>query len=192
MSVRFNIALLLFAVAIAALLAGCDRELRKLSKPDSGPAGPAASAPQVEIQPGQPGDGLTETSNVRTFDGNNAYEMNQGKRLFRWYNCGGCHAQGGGGMGPALMDEKWIYGHEPDQIYETIMNGRPNGMPSFRGRIPEEQAWQLVAYVRSMSGLASKAAAPSRADGIAASPAENQRAPLTPRTTGPQPPVKTP
>ena len=27
-------------------------------------------------------------------------------------------------------------------------------MPSFRGRIPDAQVWQLVAYVRSMSGLA--------------------------------------
>lgn len=192
MSARVHIAIVLLAASPCAMLGGCDRELRKLSKPDSGPSSPAAATRQVEIQAGQPGDGLKETSAVRTFDGDNAYEMSQGKRLFRWYNCGGCHAQGGGGMGPALMDDKWIYGHEPDQIYETIMNGRPNGMPSFRGRIPEEQAWQLVAYVRSMSGLASRAAAPSRADGIAASPPENTRARLTPQVTGPQPPVKTP
>jgi cytochrome c oxidase cbb3-type subunit 3 len=185
MNARFSFAILLFAALVASLPAGCDREMRKLSKPDGAAALPPPSARQTTNLPGQPGEGIRETSAARNYDGENAYELNQGKRLYRWYNCGGCHAQGGGGMGPALMDEKWIYGHEPGQIYETIMSGRPNGMPSFRGRIPEDQAWQLVAYVRSMSGLAPKAAAPSRADGIAASPAENQRARMTPRTTGP-------
>jgi hypothetical protein len=43
-----------------------------------------------------------------------------------------------------------------------------------------------------MSGLAPKAAAPGRSDGISASPAENQRARMDPQTTGPTPPVKTP
>jgi cytochrome c oxidase cbb3-type subunit 3 len=191
MSPRFALAAFA-ALAAAVLCSGCDRELRKLSKPDSGGPVPAPSARQSPVLPGQPGEGLKETSAARTYDGENAYEMNQGKRLFRWYNCGGCHAQGGGGMGPALMDDKWIYGHEPDQIYETIMSGRPNGMPSFRGRIPDEQVWELVAYVRSMSGLAPKGSAPGRSDGIAAAPAENQRAKLEPRTTGPQPPVRTP
>lgn len=189
MSARLSFAILLFAALVAGVLAGCDRELRKLSKPTSGGPVPPEAARQSDIQPGQPGQGLKATSAARTFDGENAYELNQGKRLFRWYNCAGCHAQGGGGMGPPLMDDKWFYGHEPDQIYETIMNGRPNGMPSFRGRIPEDQAWQLVAYVRSMSGLAPKSAAPGRADGISAGPAENQRARMNPQTTGPTPPT---
>jgi cytochrome c oxidase cbb3-type subunit III len=179
-------------VLLLCLVAGCDRELRKLSKPGSGGTVPALGVRQGELQPGQPGEGLRETSAARTYDGGNAYELSQGKRLFRWYNCAGCHAQGGGGMGPPLMDDQWIYGPEPDRIYETIMNGRPNGMPAFRGRIPQEQVWQLVAYVRSMSGLAPKAAAPGRSDGIAATPAEAQRAKEEPRTTGPVPPVKTP
>jgi cytochrome c oxidase cbb3-type subunit 3 len=192
MSPRFAFAILLFAALLAGLLGGCDREMRKLSKPDSGGPVPAPSARTSELKPGQPGEGLTSTSAARTFDNGNAYELSQGKRLFRWFNCSGCHASGGGGMGPALMDEKWIYGHDPDVIYETIMNGRPNGMPSFRGRITEEQVWQLVAYVRSLSGQAPKAAAPSRSDGLSAAPAENQRARMTPQTTGPVPPVRTP
>ena len=37
----------------------------------------------------------------------------QGKRLFSWYNCIGCHANGGGGIGPPLMDDEWIYGSRP-------------------------------------------------------------------------------
>ncbi|HET9578675.1 MAG TPA: c-type cytochrome [Usitatibacter sp.] len=191
MSLRARLAIVLFAAVVAGAMGGCDRELRKLSKPASGGPLPAAGARQGEIQPGQPGEGIVSTSAARTYDGENAWELSQGKRLFRWYNCSGCHAQGGGGMGPALMDDRWIYGADPDTIYQTIMNGRPNGMPAFHGRIPEEQAWQLVAYVRSMSGLAPKSAAPGRSDGISASPAEAQRDKEQPRTTGPTPPVRT-
>ena len=31
------------------------------------------------------------------------------------------------------MDDKWIYGYEPEQIFATISQGRPNGMPAFGG-----------------------------------------------------------
>ena len=66
-------------------------------------------------------------------------------------------------MGPPLMDDEWIYGSEPQNIYATIVEGRPNGMPSFRGKIPDQQVWELVAYVRSMSGLLRQDVAPPRA-----------------------------
>jgi cytochrome c oxidase cbb3-type subunit 3 len=62
------------------------------------------------------------------------------------------------------MDARWIYGSAPDNIYSTIVEGRPNGMPAFRGKVPQQQVWQLVAYVRSLSGLAPSDAAPSRGD----------------------------
>jgi cytochrome c oxidase cbb3-type subunit 3 len=64
------------------------------------------------------------------------------------------------------MDNVWIYGSEPAQIYSTIVEGRPNGMPSFGGHIPENEVWEIVAYVRSLSGLASSGAAPNRADSM--------------------------
>ena len=106
-------------------------------------------------------------------DQENAYAMNEGKRLFGAYNCTGCHAHGGGGIGPALMDAKWIYGSAPENIYATILEGRPNGMPSFRGKIPDFQVAQLVAYVRSMSGLTGGFWAPGRDDSMQVKPAEN-------------------
>jgi cytochrome c oxidase cbb3-type subunit 3 len=173
---------LLAVLLLAALaLAACDREQRKLSRQPSTVASPSIGARQDDIQPGEPGPGIAETVSSKSYDGDNAYDLAQGKRLFRWYNCSGCHGAGGGGMGVALMDNRWRYGHRPDDIYRTIMEGRPNGMPSFRGRIPEEQAWQLVAYVRSMSGLAPKAAAPGRDDSLAVTQPENERAKATPR-----------
>jgi mono/diheme cytochrome c family protein len=54
------------------------------------------------------------------------------------------------------MDNNWVYGSEPANIYATIVDGRPNGMPSWRGRIPDYQVWELVAYVRALSGLVPK------------------------------------
>lgn len=94
----------------------------------------------------------------------NAYAISEGQRLYQWFNCVGCHSHGGGGMGPPLMDDKWIYGSDPENIFATIVEGRPNGMPSFRGKIPEYQVWQIVAYVQSMSGAVPKDAASGRAD----------------------------
>jgi cytochrome c oxidase cbb3-type subunit 3 len=62
------------------------------------------------------------------------------------------------------MDDVWIYGSEPQNIYATIVQGRPNGMPSFRGKIPDQQVWEIVAFVRSLSGQLPKDVAPGRSD----------------------------
>ena len=87
-------------------------------------------------------------SDASKYEGS-AYAVGEGKRLYSAYNCVGCHAHGGGAIGPALMDAEWIYGSRPEQIYSDIVQGRPNGMPSFAGKIPDYQVWELVAYVRS-------------------------------------------
>ena len=77
----------------------------------------------------------------------------EGKRLYNQFNCSGCHAAGGGAIGPPLMDDLWIYGSTPANIYWTIVEGRPQGMPAFGGKIVDKQIWQIVAYVRSLSKL---------------------------------------
>jgi cytochrome c oxidase cbb3-type subunit 3 len=145
--------------ALLALAAGCDREDRRFRE------APPAGAPSeiVRVSALQPGPAIMRTTSANPYD-ENAYAVSQGQRLFAWYNCSGCHANGGGGMGPPLMDDEWIYGSEPGQIFHTIMEGRPNGMPSFAGRIPTSQVWQIVAYVRSMSGLVSPNVRSARGD----------------------------
>ena len=67
-------------------------------------------------------------------------------------------------MGPPLMDDEWVYGSDPENIVATIVEGRPNGMPSFRGRITNQQLWQIAAYVRALAGLTPKAPSPGRDD----------------------------
>ncbi len=76
----------------------------------------------------------------------------QGRKLFNSMNCVGCHAsQGGGGMGPPLSDSEWIYGGRPEQIYMSILQGRPNGMPAFGKALPEDSIWKLVSYIKTLS-----------------------------------------
>lgn len=91
-----------------------------------------------------------------------AETLDAGKKLYSAYNCNGCHSAGGGGMGPPLMDEEWIYGGRPEQIVATLIQGRPNGMPSFRGKIPDAQMWQLAAYVRNLNEEAKQNATPGQ------------------------------
>jgi cytochrome c oxidase cbb3-type subunit 3 len=162
-------------LATLACLAACERESRQFVKPLATSDPRVQTDADVALQPGQAGRGMKETHSAGGYDESNAYELSQGKLYYRWFNCVGCHAQGGGAIGPALMDDQWIYGAEPDAIFTTIMEGRPNGMPSFRGRVTEAQAWQLVAYVRSMSGLAPKQAATNRADSLYGAPPESNR-----------------
>ena len=167
---------LLLAVLAVLALAGCEREQRRFTTP-AGNSNPNANAARMSTN--QPalarGDGVAEAQENRSPYIQNGYAVSQGKRLYRWYNCNGCHASGGGGMGPPLMDTEWRYGSDPASIFASIMRGRPNGMPSFGGHIPEDQAWQIVAYVQSMSGGARKDVAPSRSDGLYSGNPENAR-----------------
>lgn len=83
--------------------------------------------------------------------------VERGMKDFVQFNCVGCHANNGaGGMGPSLSDKTWIYGNKPAQIYMTIVQGRPNGMPAFGQVLPEQTLWELVAYVQSISQDPSK------------------------------------
>jgi cytochrome c oxidase cbb3-type subunit 3 len=77
--------------------------------------------------------------------------VEQGRQLFDAMNCSGCHAPlGGGGMGPPLSDDTWIYGGKPADIFLTIQQGRPNGMPHF-GHVGNDAIWMLVTYIRNLN-----------------------------------------
>jgi cytochrome c oxidase cbb3-type subunit III len=162
----------LLLVAMVMVLAACEREQRTLVQPPR----------TAELVKAQQMNDLV--SGERTPAGNpyerNAQGLADGKRLFDWFNCSGCHAQGGGDKGPALMDDKWLYGSEAENIVASILEGRPNGMPAFGKRVNEAQAWQLAAYVRSLAGLVPKDAATSRNDTMTGRPAENRTDPQRP------------
>ena len=148
----------LSVLAVALLFTACRREERRFRE-----IPPSTTPTSIRVSALQPG-AQVETTHVANPYENNAYAQSEGQRLFNQYNCSGCHANGGGGMGPPLMDDKWIYGSAPENIYATIVQGRPNGMPSFAGRIPTPQVWQIVTYVRSLSGLGPAGARSARTD----------------------------
>jgi cytochrome c oxidase cbb3-type subunit 3 len=172
----------LLAGASVALLAACERELRPFQ---TLPVASARAQPATET-PLHPGDAPPPATGQNSPFRENAYGIGEGKRLFTFYNCVGCHANGGGGMGPALMDDRWIYGHEAANIFQTIVEGRPNGMPAFRNKIPDQQVWMLVAYVQSMSGNVRYDALPGRSDRMRSATPENNRPAQTPKQTGAQ------
>ena len=133
-------------LALCMLLPACDRETRDYrSRP----------LPETVAFAGDPRGDAYER---------NAWHIAQGQRTYVWMNCAGCHAHGGGGMGPPLRDDEWRYGGSMEEIVTTILGGRPNGMPAFQGRITEQQAWQLAAFVRAMSAQPRQDALPGRAD----------------------------
>ncbi|SFP61126.1 c-type cytochrome [Tranquillimonas alkanivorans] len=98
---------------------------------------PGAVRPQVEIDVPD----LTDEE-----------RLSRGKKYFAQFNCIGCHGpHGGGGMGPSLSNTTFLFGQEPENIYLTILQGRPLGMPVYGGLLPDHVIWDLVAYVRSLA-----------------------------------------
>ena len=152
----------LFLVAMA-FLAGCEREERQFRQLPASTSR-LGSERMSELQPGP----ATPDRKVIDPYNKNAFGISEGMRLYRWYNCAGCHFNGGGGIGPPLMDDRWIYGDDPENVFATIVEGRPNGMPSFREKIPEDEVWKIVAYVRSLGGLPDQSALPGRPDHLRA------------------------
>ena len=153
-------------IALAAVaLSACDREERHSRAKPIGETIPAGTSPDTIW----PGGTIPQTADPRAklYD-NNAPAISAGQTLYTQMNCVGCHSHGGGGMGPALMDDEWRYGGRLDQIAATIAEGRPNGMPAWRGKLTQDQIWKLAAYVRSLSGQPSKDSVSSRADAMSA------------------------
>jgi cytochrome c oxidase cbb3-type subunit 3 len=79
-----------------------------------------------------------------------------GQNLYLNY-CAQCHAadaRGSKGF-PNLADGDWLWGGEPKQIAETILNGRTGVMPPFGPAVGGGEGVRDVAhYVMSLSGLA--------------------------------------
>ena len=166
-------------------VAACHREERHNEpKPFNASIKAGESPPTIS-----PGSARPSPLDPRAADfDNNAPAIAEGQYLYTRMNCVGCHAHGGGGMGPALMDDKWRYGGRIDQIAQSISEGRPNGMPAWRGKLTDQQIWQLAAYVQSLSGQAPKDAVGSRAEELSNTPPQTQtkREPVLPSDSAQQ------
>lgn len=146
--VRAALAVALAALPLTLLAADAQQDASKgCAAPIEGIT--STGTRMVDLQPGPPVD----KPQIRNPYAGNVEAVNEGSKLFAAFNCSGCHSHGGGGMGPPLMDSQWIYGSDAANIFATIVEGRPNGMPSFGSKLPPDSIWKLATYVRSLSGL---------------------------------------
>jgi cytochrome c oxidase cbb3-type subunit 3 len=84
------------------------------------------------------------------FEGN-ADAIAMGAKLYISYNCVDCHGgDGSGAMAPAFVDGRWHFGGSAAEVYESIYQGRPEGMPAWGGLLDKNSIWRLVSYVRSL------------------------------------------
>jgi len=84
---------------------------------------------------------------------NDMSAIKEGHELFVNMNCAGCHGYDlKGGMGPSLVDTYWRYGGSPADIYKSIFEGRPQGMPAWGRSIPSVEIWKVVAYIQAKGG----------------------------------------
>jgi len=73
-----------------------------------------------------------------------------GARLFAQH-CAECHAENAGGRnGKPNLHTGHVAQATPGQLFWLLTNGSlKNGMPSW-SRLPEQQRWQLVSYLKSL------------------------------------------
>lgn len=147
-------------VAVAALASAC-----RPATGDSTTARPPIALPDDQTLSrvplgAPPGSPLELSTNLLNPYQGDAVAVGQGKTLFSAMNCVYCHGAGGGGlMGPPLNAPGWRYGGAPAQIYNSIHDGRPQGMPAWGASLPPDHIWKLVAYVESLGGASPPATA---------------------------------
>ena len=130
-------AIVVATVFAASGAAAQQQQQHKSAKPAPPPQAPQAAAaspdstarairmeqPQMGPTPGPGADTVPETPNPYAKD---RAAMMEGRRLFNWYNCAGCHGD------------------------HSIYQGRTKGMPSWGAKLPADQIWKIVAYIRSL------------------------------------------
>ncbi len=88
-----------------------------------------------------------------------------GRHVYRT-NCAMCHGQDGGGvsnLGKPLRNSGFVGMSEDENLFNLIVAGRPADHPENTtgvampgrglGRLPDEQIWNVVAYLRSLQNI---------------------------------------
>ena len=95
----------------------------------------------------------TAETNIKSPYWGDVAAIHDGRDLFVNMNCAACHGYDlKGGMGPDLTDTYWRYGGSPADIYKSIFEGRPQGMPAWGRSIQPAMIWKVVAYIESKGG----------------------------------------
>lgn len=139
----WRLSALVASSAVAIALGACKQQSTILAAAGAVPQ----SAYLIGPQPG-PDHPMVQAANPYT---DNTSVLPDGRQLFVQYNCSGCHGDhGGGGMGPSLRDTLWYYGGDDASIFASITEGRQHGMPSWGSKLPRDQIWKLVTYIKSL------------------------------------------
>ena len=78
----------------------------------------------------------------------------EGQGLFNRSCAGQCHGRDGqeGFEGPSLLGKAYF---DPTYVYVTLITGRPgSAMPSWKGRLSDDELWKIIAYVSSLGDQA--------------------------------------
>ncbi|MFN3526360.1 MAG: cytochrome-c oxidase, cbb3-type subunit III [Paracoccus sp. (in: a-proteobacteria)] len=71
-------------------------------------------------------------------------------------NCAACHMDDGSGDrfqgAPALNDQVWLYGNEPETLHRIIAEGPFGVMPAWSDRLSEAEIRALTVYVHGLGG----------------------------------------
>jgi mono/diheme cytochrome c family protein len=101
----------------------------------------------------------------------------EGRDKYLAAGCNGCHGMGGGGMGPPLTNQVWVYGKDDDTLFRLIALGSDElqkqgyvrkGSENVVGPMPpmgsivksNDDMWKIIAWIRSVN--------PSSAEGSSA------------------------
>ena len=135
------------AVLLAAALSACGGGEQAPPTAGANPGGALAAVRTSQLVAGPHGPPVEIENPYADESG----ALAAGRGLYQAFNCAGCHGgAGGGGIGPPLADDQWIYGGSDANIYATIIQGRPNGMPAFGPALSGEAVWKIAAYVKSL------------------------------------------
>jgi cytochrome c oxidase cbb3-type subunit III len=136
------------ALAALGLLGGAADLPTDTQKPEAPTAARLLDVPVTHIVPGN----IDVKPDIKSPVAGDSDAINRGMKYFANFNCSGCHAaNAGGGMGPALSNHSFKFGSDPANIYLTITQGRPTGMPAWGTLLPSNVIWDLVAYIESIS-----------------------------------------
>lgn len=144
---------LAIVVSVAVALPACRVQPESVAAAGAPPLGPASAdvRPFADTPVGPlPGPRTSAAETPNPFAGD-PVSIAEGRRLFVYFNCAGCHGDhGGGGMGPSLRDQAWMYGGSPASVADSIAEGRAHGMPAWGDMLTTAQIWKLAAYIGSM------------------------------------------
>lgn len=132
----------ILSVSSVLLVAGCassgvgSQPAASAAEPAAPPAPAAASA----ASPSSPAAAFYEDEAAQT----------RASQLFRAVCTGYCHTtEGAGREAPDLFDCESDHGGSDQEIFDVITAGLPDTqMQAFGGKLPDEDLWRIVAYLR--------------------------------------------